>query len=46
MLPLGRTGGASQIVDSEGRHRVLGPEETSRIKGADLFSTEAGALFR
>ncbi|HEY0217444.1 MAG TPA: FAD-dependent oxidoreductase [Cellulomonas sp.] len=46
VLPLGRTGGASQIVDAEGRRRVLGPEETSRIKGADLFSTEVGALFR
>ncbi|HEY0186635.1 MAG TPA: FAD-dependent oxidoreductase [Cellulomonas sp.] len=45
VLPLGRTGGASQIVDETGAHRILGPEETSRIKGADLFSTEVGALF-
>jgi NADH dehydrogenase FAD-containing subunit len=45
VLPLGRTGGASQIVDEAGEHRILGPEETSRIKGADLFSTEVGALF-
>lgn len=46
VLPLGRTGGASQIVDETGAHRILGPEETSRIKGADLFSTEMGEIFR
>lgn len=38
VLPLGPEGGASQLVDADGTRRVLGPEETSRIKGADLFS--------
>lgn len=45
VLPLGRTGGASQVMDADGTRRVLGAEETSRIKGADLFSTEMAALF-
>ncbi len=45
VLPLGRKGGASQVTDELGEHRILGPEETSRIKGADLFSARVGALF-
>ncbi|GIG23878.1 FAD-dependent oxidoreductase [Cellulomonas denverensis] len=45
VLPLGTRGGASQIVDAEGRHRILGAEETSRIKGQDLFSTDVAELF-
>ncbi|WP_454049999.1 FAD-dependent oxidoreductase [Cellulomonas sp. Marseille-Q8402] len=45
VLPLGRTGGASQVVGEDGVRRVLGPEETSRIKGADLYSTAMAELF-
>lgn len=44
VLPLGPDGGASQ-VDQDGRRVVLGPEETSRIKGADLFSGSMAELF-
>ena len=36
VLPLGPDGGASQIL-REGVRVVVGPEETSRIKGEDLF---------
>lgn len=45
VLPLGRTGGASQLVDESGTRRVLGAEETSRMKGADLYSTAMAELF-
>lgn len=45
VLPLGRTGGASQVVDEAGAHRILGAEETSRIKGADLYSSAMAELF-
>lgn len=45
ILPLGQTGGASQITDENGERRILGPEETSRIKGTDLFSSEVAELF-
>jgi NADH dehydrogenase FAD-containing subunit len=45
VLPLGQTGGASQVTDETGRRRILGAEETSRIKGADLFSSEVRDLF-
>ncbi|RMI14006.1 FAD-dependent oxidoreductase [Cellulomonas triticagri] len=45
VLPLGRTGGASQVMGPDGTRHVLGAEETSRIKGADLFSSEMAALF-
>ncbi|NMR19979.1 FAD-dependent oxidoreductase [Cellulomonas fimi] len=38
ILPLGTDGGASQLLDEEGVRRVLGPEETRRLKGADLYS--------
>ncbi|MDO4243458.1 MAG: FAD-dependent oxidoreductase [Actinomyces sp.] len=36
ILPLGPDGGASQVLDG-GRRVVLGPEETSRFKGEDLY---------
>jgi len=45
VLPLGPLGGASQIVDADGTRRVLGPVETSRIKGADLFSGAMASFF-
>ncbi|SPT52413.1 NADH dehydrogenase-like protein SAV0941 [Actinomyces bovis] len=38
VLPLGPNGGASQVM-REGVRVVVGPEETSRIKGEDLFSS-------
>lgn len=38
VLPLGPDGGASQLVQDDGSRVVLGPEETSRLKGADLLS--------
>ncbi|WP_188037747.1 FAD-dependent oxidoreductase [Actinotalea sp. JY-7885] len=44
VLPLGPDGGASQ-VEQDGRRVILGPEETSRIKGADLFSGATAELF-
>ncbi len=45
VLPLGPEGGASQLVDADGTRRVLGPVETSRIKGADLFSGAMASFF-
>jgi NADH dehydrogenase FAD-containing subunit len=45
VLPLGPTGGASQLGLPGGGREVVGPEETSRIKGADLFSSEVAELF-
>ena len=36
ILPLGPGGGASQIL-RDGVRVVVGPEETSKIKGEDLF---------
>lgn len=45
VLPLGTRGGASQIVDADGERRILGAEETSRIKGQDLFSSDIAELF-
>ncbi len=36
ILPLGPDGGASQLL-RDGVRVVVGPEETSRIKGEDLF---------
>jgi apoptosis-inducing factor 2 len=46
VLPLGRTGGASQLVDDAGVRRVLGPADTSRMKGQDLYSSAVAELFR
>lgn len=45
VLPLGRGGGASQVVDGDGVRRILGAAETSRIKGVDLFSSAVAELF-
>jgi NADH dehydrogenase FAD-containing subunit len=45
VLPLGRTGGAAQVVGEDGVRRVLGATETSRIKGADLYSTAVAEMF-
>lgn len=38
VLPLGPDGGASQVL-KDGVRVVVGPEETARIKGGDLFSS-------
>lgn len=46
VLPLGPTGGASQVAGPDGSRVLLGPEETSEIKGADLFSGSMAELFR
>lgn len=43
VLPLGPDGGASQLVQDDGTRVVLGPEETSRLKGADLLSDAVAA---
>jgi NADH dehydrogenase FAD-containing subunit len=45
VLPLGPRGGASQLGVPGGGREVVGAEETSRIKGADLFSTAVAELF-
>lgn len=45
VLPLGPDGGASQLDTPDGRV-VVGPQETSEIKGRDLFSAEVAQLFR
>lgn len=37
ILPLGPMLGASQLIDSNGDARLLGPEETAEIKGTDLM---------
>lgn len=38
VLPLGPQGGMSQIAGPDGNRVILGPEQTSAIKGADLFA--------
>lgn len=45
VLPLGPTGGASQLGVPGGGREIVGPEETSKIKGQDLFSTAVAELF-
>lgn len=45
VLPLGPEGGAAQVEQDGGRRVVVGPEETSRMKGVDLFSTAVAELF-
>ena len=45
VLPLGPDGGASQLERDGGLREVVGPDETSRIKGQDLFSTDVADLF-
>lgn len=37
ILPLGPMLGASQVIDSNGDARLLGPEDTADIKGTDLM---------
>ncbi|NCT89383.1 FAD-dependent oxidoreductase [Cellulomonas sp. APG4] len=44
VLPLGPEGGASQLEGEHGRV-VVGPVQTSEIKGRDLFSTAIAELF-
>lgn len=39
VLPLGVSGGASQLTSSQGQERIVGPEETFEIKGNDLMVT-------
>lgn len=38
VLPIGPTGGASQLEQPDGTRVVLGSEETAQIKGADLMT--------
>ena len=38
--------GASQVAQYGGGRIVVGPEETSRIKGVDLFSSDVAEMFR
>lgn len=45
VLPLGPDGGASQLERDGGHREVVGPEETSQIKGQDLFSGVIAELF-
>jgi NADH dehydrogenase FAD-containing subunit len=45
LLPLGRAGGASQLVGEDGVRRVVGAAATSRLKGEDLYASRVGALF-
>ena len=45
VLPLGPDGGASQVEQDGGGRVVVGAEETARIKGADLFSTDVAEMF-
>lgn len=37
VLPLGPNYGASQLLDTQGRTRIVGAEETAEIKGTDLM---------
>lgn len=45
VLPLGPTGGASQVAGPDGTRTILGAAATSEIKGADLFSGSMAGLF-
>ena len=45
VLGLGPDGGAAQVEQDGGLRVVVGPEETARIKGADLYSTAVAELF-
>jgi NADH dehydrogenase FAD-containing subunit len=45
ILPLGPTGGAGQVTDDDGERIVIGADETSRIKGADLSDATITELF-
>lgn len=37
ILPLGPNLGASQLLDSDGEMRIVGPDQTAEIKGTDLM---------
>ncbi|AOZ72551.1 FAD-dependent oxidoreductase [Boudabousia tangfeifanii] len=37
ILPLGPEGGASQLVEPDGKVRIVGADETAQIKGTDLM---------
>lgn len=37
ILPLGPSGGASQLIEPNGEIRIVGPDETAQIKGTDLM---------
>ncbi|QTE30816.1 FAD-dependent oxidoreductase [Pengzhenrongella sicca] len=45
VLPLGPDGGGSQLVGDDGERRILGPEQTSELKGADLHTGVLTELF-
>ena len=45
VLPLGPEGGASQVTAEDGSRTLLGPAETSAMKGQDLFSSAIADLF-
>jgi NADH dehydrogenase FAD-containing subunit len=45
VLPLGPDGGASQVEQDGGSRVVIGPQETARIKGIDLFSHDVAEMF-
>lgn len=45
VLALGPQGGAAQLVDSDGTRRILGPAQTSALKGIDLHSADVAELF-
>ena len=37
ILPLGPNMGASQLLDADGKTRILGADQTAEIKGTDLM---------
>jgi len=45
VLALGPDGGASQLARPDGTRRILGPEQTSALKGVDLHSADVASLF-
>lgn len=45
VLALGPQGGASQVAGDDGGREILGPEQTSEIKGGDLFSDRIAEVF-
>ena len=44
VLPLGPTGGASQLLSDSGERQILGAEATSEIKGVDLMTGPIAAM--
>lgn len=45
ILPLGPTGGAAQLGSADGERDVVGADQASRLKGADLFDPTIAELF-